>query len=43
MVSTWDVVVVGAGPADENAAQYAIQGSERTAVIIARVPPKTLG
>ena len=31
---TWDVVVLGAGPAGENAAQYAIQGSDRTAVLI---------
>jgi pyruvate/2-oxoglutarate dehydrogenase complex dihydrolipoamide dehydrogenase (E3) component len=30
---TWDVVVIGGGPAGENAAHYAIQGSERTAVI----------
>ncbi|GGM00248.1 dihydrolipoyl dehydrogenase family protein [Nakamurella endophytica] len=31
---TWDVVVVGGGPPGENAAQYAIQGSDRTAVIV---------
>jgi pyruvate/2-oxoglutarate dehydrogenase complex dihydrolipoamide dehydrogenase (E3) component len=31
---TWDVVVIGGGPAGENAARYAIQGSERTAVIV---------
>jgi pyruvate/2-oxoglutarate dehydrogenase complex dihydrolipoamide dehydrogenase (E3) component len=31
---TWDVVVIGGGSAGENAAQYAIQGSERTAVIV---------
>ena len=31
---TWDVVVIGGGPAGENAAQYAIQGSDRTAVIV---------
>jgi len=30
----WDVVVIGGGSAGENAAQYAIQGSERTAVIV---------
>jgi pyruvate/2-oxoglutarate dehydrogenase complex dihydrolipoamide dehydrogenase (E3) component len=30
----WDVVVVGGGPPGENAAQYAIQGSDRTAVIV---------
>ena len=33
-MSTWDVIVIGGGPAGENAAQYAIQGSERTAVIV---------
>jgi pyruvate/2-oxoglutarate dehydrogenase complex dihydrolipoamide dehydrogenase (E3) component len=31
---TWDVVVIGAGPVGENVAQYAVQGSERTAVLI---------
>jgi pyruvate/2-oxoglutarate dehydrogenase complex dihydrolipoamide dehydrogenase (E3) component len=31
---TWDVVVIGGGPAGENAAQYAIKGSSRTAVIV---------
>src|SRR5450755_702898 len=31
---SWDVVVIGAGPPGENAAQYAIQGSDRTAVIV---------
>ncbi len=31
---TWDVVVIGGGPAGENAARYAIKGSERTAVIV---------
>ncbi len=31
---TYDVVVIGGGPAGENAAQYAIQGSDRTAVMI---------
>ncbi len=31
---TWDVVVIGGGPPGENAAQYAIQGSDRTAVIV---------
>jgi pyruvate/2-oxoglutarate dehydrogenase complex dihydrolipoamide dehydrogenase (E3) component len=31
---TWDVVVIGGGPAGENAAHYAIQGSSRTAVIV---------
>ncbi|MDX6326179.1 MAG: hypothetical protein QOK15_2533 [Nocardioidaceae bacterium] len=33
-VQTWDVIVIGAGPPGENAAQYAIQGSDRTAVLI---------
>jgi pyruvate/2-oxoglutarate dehydrogenase complex dihydrolipoamide dehydrogenase (E3) component len=33
-IDTWDVVVIGAGPVGENAAQYAIQGSKRTAVLI---------
>ena len=31
---TWDVIVVGGGPPGENAAQYAVQGSDRTAVIV---------
>jgi pyruvate/2-oxoglutarate dehydrogenase complex dihydrolipoamide dehydrogenase (E3) component len=31
---TWDVVVIGAGAAGENAALYASQGSRRTAVIV---------
>jgi dihydrolipoamide dehydrogenase len=31
---TWDVVVLGGGAAGENVAQYAIQGSDRTAVIV---------
>jgi dihydrolipoamide dehydrogenase len=33
-VSTYDVIVIGGGPAGENAADYAIKGSERTAVIV---------
>jgi len=33
-IDTWDVVVIGAGPVGENAAEYAIQGSKRTAVLI---------
>ncbi len=33
-LETWDVVVLGGGPPGENAAQYAIQGSDRTAVIV---------
>lgn len=32
----WDVIVIGGGPPGENAAQYAIQGSDRTAVIVER-------
>jgi pyruvate/2-oxoglutarate dehydrogenase complex dihydrolipoamide dehydrogenase (E3) component len=32
----WDVVVLGGGPPGENAAQYAVQGSDRTAVIVER-------
>jgi pyruvate/2-oxoglutarate dehydrogenase complex dihydrolipoamide dehydrogenase (E3) component len=31
---SWDVIVIGGGAAGENAAQYAIQGSSRTAVIV---------
>jgi dihydrolipoamide dehydrogenase len=31
---TWDVIVIGAGPPGENAAQFAIQGSDRTAVLV---------
>ena len=31
---TWDVLVIGGGPAGENAAQYSIQGSDRTAAIV---------
>ena len=31
---TWDVVVIGGAPPGENVAQYATQGSTRTAVII---------
>ena len=31
---TWDVVVIGGAPPGENVAQYATQGSDRTAVII---------
>ncbi|PSK98196.1 dihydrolipoamide dehydrogenase [Murinocardiopsis flavida] len=30
----WDVVVIGGGPPGENAAQYAIQGTGRSAVIV---------
>ncbi|HET9074157.1 MAG TPA: NAD(P)/FAD-dependent oxidoreductase [Solirubrobacteraceae bacterium] len=32
--ATYDVVVLGGGPPGENAAQYAIQGSDRSAVIV---------
>lgn len=31
---TWDVVVIGGAPPGENVAQYAIQGSDRTAVLV---------
>ncbi|MGH8962116.1 MAG: dihydrolipoyl dehydrogenase family protein [Jatrophihabitantaceae bacterium] len=31
---TWDFVVIGGAPPGENVAQYAIQGSERSAVIV---------
>ncbi|MEP6796903.1 MAG: NAD(P)/FAD-dependent oxidoreductase [Lapillicoccus sp.] len=31
---TWDVIVIGGGPAGENAADYAIRGSKRTAAIV---------
>jgi dihydrolipoamide dehydrogenase len=31
---SWDVIVLGGGPAGENAAQYAIRGSDRSAVLI---------
>ncbi len=31
---TYDVVVIGGGPAGENAADYAIRGSDRTAAIV---------
>src|SRR5579863_2878095 len=30
----WDVVVIGGGPAGENAARYAVRDSPRTAVIV---------
>ena len=33
-IDTWDFVVIGGGPPGENVAQYAIQGSDRTAVIV---------
>src|SRR3954468_23963602 len=34
MSDTWDVIVIGGGPPGENAALYAIKGSDRTAVIV---------
>ncbi|HAM43579.1 MAG TPA: pyridine nucleotide-disulfide oxidoreductase, partial [Propionibacteriaceae bacterium] len=34
MDQTYDVVVIGAGPVGENAADYAIRGSKRTALLI---------
>ncbi|KQU06779.1 pyridine nucleotide-disulfide oxidoreductase [Rhodococcus sp. Leaf7] len=33
-IDEYDVIVIGGGPVGENAAQYAIQGSDRTAVIV---------
>ncbi|WP_153504729.1 dihydrolipoyl dehydrogenase family protein [Cumulibacter manganitolerans] len=36
MSDAYDFVVVGAGPVGENVAQYATQGSDRTAVLIER-------
>jgi pyruvate/2-oxoglutarate dehydrogenase complex dihydrolipoamide dehydrogenase (E3) component len=33
-MDTFDVVVLGGGPAGENAAQYAIEGSARTAAVV---------
>ena len=32
----YDVVVIGAGPAGENAAQYAVEGTDMTAVLVER-------
>lgn len=34
MSETWDVIVIGAGPAGENAADYAIRGSDRSAAVV---------
>lgn len=34
MDRTYDVVVIGGGPVGENVADYAIRGSDRTAVVI---------
>ncbi len=36
MTQTYDVVVIGAGPAGENVADYAIRGSQRTALLVER-------
>lgn len=33
-MDTYDVIVIGAGPAGENVAQYAIQGGDRSAAIV---------
>lgn len=35
-VQTYDVVVIGAGPAGENVADYAVRGSKRTALLVER-------
>lgn len=35
-IRDYDVVVIGAGPAGENAAQYAIEGTELTAILVER-------
>ena len=32
--STYDVVAIGGGPAGENVAQYAIKGTDLTAVLV---------
>jgi pyruvate/2-oxoglutarate dehydrogenase complex dihydrolipoamide dehydrogenase (E3) component len=32
--NTWDVVIIGGGPPGENVGQYAVAGSDRTAVIV---------
>lgn len=34
MTDSYDVIVIGAGPAGENAADHAIRGSDRTAVLV---------
>ena len=34
MTNEYDVIVIGAGPVGENAAQYAVRGTDRTAVLI---------
>jgi pyruvate/2-oxoglutarate dehydrogenase complex dihydrolipoamide dehydrogenase (E3) component len=34
MRDTWDVVIIGGGPPGENAGQYAVAGSDRSAVIV---------
>jgi pyruvate/2-oxoglutarate dehydrogenase complex dihydrolipoamide dehydrogenase (E3) component len=34
VAESWDVIVIGGGPAGENAARYAIKDSERSAVIV---------
>ena len=36
MTDEYDVIVIGAGPVGENAAQYAVRGTDRTACLIER-------
>ena len=38
---THDVIVIGGGPVGENAAQYAIEGSDRTVFTVAPVTAYT--